>query len=206
MKHEWKKDEKQFYLPKTEPQLITIPPYKFYTLEGQGNPNDEPFTEAIGVLYSLAYGIKMLPKKGITPHGYCEYAVYPLEGIWDITDEAKSKESWSKDELVYKIMIRQPDFVTDELANEVMALTKKKKPHPLLDKVKFENIEDGLCVQMLHIGSYDDEPVSFDKMKQFCAENKLKRTDLRHREIYISDFRKTSPSKLKTVLRYFVCQ
>lgn len=204
IKHEWKKNEKQVYLPKTQPELVTIPPYKFFTISGQGNPNDEPFAEAIGVLYSLAYGVKMSPKKGNTPAGYFEYSVYPLEGIWDLSDEAKGKDTFSKDELVYRIMIRQPDFVTDDFALQVIEQTKKKKPHPLLNSVEFETIEDGLCIQMMHLGSYDDEPQSFEKMKAFCADNNLTRHDLRHREIYITDARKTPPEKLKTVLRYFV--
>lgn len=204
MKHEWKKSEKNLYLPNTEPQFITIPAFKFYTLEGRGNPNDEPFSEAIGVLYSLSYGVKMLPKKGVTPTGYFEYSVYPLEGVWDISEEAKVKDSFSKDELVYKIMMRQPDFVTDALAAEILEQVQKKKPHPLLERVRLETIEDGCSVQMMHIGSYDDEPASFDKMKQFCADHNLTRHDLRHREIYITDARKTVPEKSKTVLRYFV--
>ncbi len=153
MKHEWKKAEKDIYLPKTTPTLITIPTYKFFTLEGQGNPNDESFTEAIGVLYSLSYGVKMFPKKNPIPQGYYEYSVYPLEGIWGLTEKAIEQDVFSKDELVYKIMLRQPDFVTNELAATVLEQTKKKKPHPLLETVKFENIKDGMCVQMLYIGS-----------------------------------------------------
>lgn len=204
MKHEWKKAEKDIYLPKTTPALIAIPPYKFFTLEGRGNPNDEPFAEAIGVLYSLSYGVKMYPKKNPTPQGYFEYSVYPLEGIWSLTEEAIKQGVFNKDELLYKIMIRQPDFVTDEFASTVLEQTKKKKSHPLLESVKFENIEDGLCVQMMHNGSYDDEPQSFELMKVFCADNNLTRHDLQHREIYITDARKTAPEKLKTVLRYFV--
>lgn len=204
MKHEWKKQEKNVYLPKQTPELITIPSHQFFSIEGQGNPNSEAFAEAIGVLYSLSYVLKMLPKKGITPVGYFEYAVYPLEGIWDLSEKAKLEKIFDKNELVYKIMIRQPDFVDDELAMQIIEITKKKKSHPLLGKVKFESIEDGLSVQMLHIGAYDDEPRSFLLMKEFCRNNHLSRDDLRHREIYLSDFRKTAPEKLKTVLRYFV--
>jgi hypothetical protein len=204
MKHEWKKQEKNIYLPKETPELITIPSFQFFSIEGEGNPNGETFAEAIGVLYSLSYGLKMLPKKGVTAAGYFEYSIYPLEGIWDLSEKAKQTKIFDKNELVYKIMIRQPDFLDSELAEQIMELTKKKKPHPLLDKVKFERLEDGLAVQMLHIGSYDDEPKSFELMKEFCRNNNLIRDDLRHREIYLSDFRKTEPKKLKTVLRYFV--
>ncbi len=204
MKYDWKKQEKDIYMPKQQPQFITIPSYHFFTIEGKGNPNDGDFSEAIGVLYSLCYGIKMLPKKGITPEGYFDYAIYPLEGIWDLSDEAKNAQVFDKNELIYKIMIRQPDFVTRELALETIERVKAKKPHSFLEKVRFESIEDGHCVQMLHIGSYDDEPESFEQMKSYCEQNNFIRQDLRHREIYLSDARKTAPEKLKTVLRYFV--
>lgn len=204
MKHEWKKHEKEIYLPKAKPEIVRVPAFKFYTLTGEGNPNSEAFAEAIGVLYSLAYAVKMLPKKGSTPEGYFEYTVYPLEGIWDLAEEARNKEELDKDKLIYKIMIRQPDFVTDSLAVQVLEATKLKKPHPLLDSVAFEIIEDGLCVQMMHIGPYDEEPRTFEIMEAFCAENNLTRTSKIHREIYISDVRKTAPEKLKTVLRIFV--
>ncbi len=191
-------------MPKAEPEIVNVPAFKFYTLAGEGDPNSEAFAEAIGVLYSLAYAVKMLPKKGITPEGYIEYTVYPLEGIWDLAEEARNKEELDKDKLVYKIMIRQPDFVTDSLAGQILEATKLKKPHPLLDSVAFEIIEDGLCVQMMHMGPFDDEPGSFEIMEAFCADNNLTRSSMIHREIYISDVRKTAPEKLKTVLRIFV--
>ena len=91
MKQDWKKAEKEFYLPKQKPELVKIPPFKFFTISGQGNPNEKPFEENIGVLYALSYAIKMSPKKGLAPKDYLEYAVYPLEGVWDISDEAKKK-------------------------------------------------------------------------------------------------------------------
>lgn len=102
-------------------------------------------------------------------------------------------------------MIRQPDFVTQEVVNKAFENVRKKKPHPLLDDVIFNTIEDGLSVQILHIGSYYDEPQSFEQMKKFIKENNLERATQRHREIYISDARKTEKLKLKTVLRYMVC-
>ena len=204
MKHEWKKHDKGFYLPKESPELVEIPKFKFFTIEGQGNPNNEAFAEEVGALYSLAYGVKMLPKKGITPEGYYEYTIFPLEGIWDLTEVGRQSAALDKDELVYKIMIRQPDFVSEALAEEIINAVNKKKPSPLYARVRFEELEDGLSVQMLHTGSYDDEPRSFEKMKDFCRVNNLIREDLRHREIYISDVRKTAPEKLKTTLRYFV--
>lgn len=204
MKYEWRKKEKEYYIPKVKPQLVEIPEFKYFTLKGQGNPNTEAFKECIGVLYSLSYAIRMMPKNGITPDRYFEYTVYPLEGIWDLTEEGRLEETLNKDELVYKLMIRQPDFVTEEVVKTAMEIVKKKKPHPLLEKVEFESIKEGLCVQMLHVGPYDDEPRTFSVMKEFCVENNLEIKTLAHKEIYLSDFRKTEASKLKTVLRYLV--
>ena len=206
MKHEWRKKEKEYYIPKQKPQLVEIPEFKFFTLKGQGNPNTEAFKECIGVLYSLSYAIRMMPKNGITPDGYFEYTVYPLEGIWDLTEKGRLEETLNKDELIYKLMIRQPDFVTEEIVEMAMEIVKKKKYHPLLEKVEFESLKDGLSVQMLHVGPYDDEPRTFSVMKDFCIENNLEIKTLAHKEIYLSDFRKTEPSKLKTVLRYSVEQ
>ena len=99
-------------------------------------------------------------------------------------------------------MIRQPDFVNHDFAAEIIELTKKKKPHPLLENVIFNSIEDGNCVQMMHLGSYDDEPVSFRKMEDFCNEKNLTRESKIHREIYLSDARRVSKEQLKTVLRF----
>ncbi len=172
--------------------------------DGHGNPNGDAFADAVGVLYALSYAIKMMPKKGVTPEGYYEYSVFPLEGVWDLAEEARGLDKLDKDKLIYTLMIRQPDFVTDDLAQAVIEQTKKKKPNPLLDKVRFTELEEGLCVQMLHIGSYDDEPHSFAKMEQYCDLNGLKRLSKIHREIYLSDARKTVPDKLKTVLRFNV--
>lgn len=206
MKYEWKKQEKNLYLPKEKPELITIPKQKFFMISGKANPNSEEFSEKVGVLYSLSYAVRMMPKQNYTPNGYFEYTVYPLEGIWDLTEEGRQSSVFNKDELLYTIMIRQPEFVTQEVVNIAFENVKKKKTHPLLDEVTFEEMEDGLSVQMMHIGSYDDEPQSFEQMKKYIQENNLKIITLRHREIYISDARKTEKSKLKTVLRYMVHQ
>jgi hypothetical protein len=204
MKYEWKKSEKEIYLPKDKPQLIKIPAFNYYSIEGQGNPNDPFFAEYIGVLYSLAYTVKMSPKSGKAPSGYYDYTVYPLEGIWDITDEAKKNYTGKLDKntLVFNLMIRQPDFVTKDYAREIIELTEKKKPHELLKKVKFTSYQDGDCVQMLHLGSYDNESATFAIMEKFCADNNLQRESKIHREIYLSDARKVKPEKLKTVLRF----
>jgi hypothetical protein len=204
MKREWRKQEKKLYVPKPSPELITVPEQKFIMISGKGNPNSEDFIKRIEVLYSLAYSIKMMPKQGYTPEGYFEYTVYPLEGLWDLTEEGRKLDILDKDELLYTIMIRQPDFVTKGIVDRAFEIVRKKKPHPLIDEVLFDTIEDGLSVQMLHIGPYDDEPQTFKKMKEFIEENHLEIKTLKHREIYLSDSRKVEPAKRKTVLRYKV--
>ncbi len=207
MKHDWKTEEKAIYLPKSEPVVIEVPKYKYFTLTGTGNPNNNSgFQERIEILYSLSYTIKMSPKKGTVPAGYFEYSVYPLEGVWDMTKKGRTGGAIDKDEFVYKIMIRQPDFVTPELAAQAIDAVKKKKTLPLVDAVRFEEVEDGLCVQMMHIGPFDDEPKNFEKMKAFIEASGYKRKELTHREIYLSDFRKTASEKLKTVLRYSITE
>ncbi|KOS68359.1 hypothetical protein AEA09_07170 [Lysinibacillus contaminans] len=204
MKYEWRKQEKNLYIPKQKPELVTVPEQQFFMIKGQGNPNEEEFAEKIGVLYSLAYAVRMMPKQGYTPDGYFEYTVYPLEGIWDLTEEGRQLDTLDKDELLYTIMIRQPNFVTKEVVERAFKHVEKKKPHPFLKDVTFDTIQDGLSVQMLHVGPYDDEPQSFELMNEFAKNNNLERVAMLHREIYLSDFRKVEPAKLKTVLRYKV--
>lgn len=205
MKYEWKKQEKNLYMPKQKPELVTVPNQKFFMIKGKGNPNNnEEFAQKIGVLYSLSYAVRMMPKSGYTPEGYFEYTVYPLEGVWDLTDEGQKLDTFNKDELLYTIMIRQPDFVNEEVVQKAFEITNKKKPSCYLDEVIFDSMEDGLCLQMLHVGTFDDEPKSFELMKNFIIDNNLERTTLKHREIYMSDFRRVEPNKLKTVLRYMV--
>lgn len=204
MKYEWKKEEKGLYMPKLKPELVAVPELKFFMVKGKGNPNSEEFAEKIGVLYSLAYAVRMMPKQGYTPEGYFEYTVYPLEGIWDLTEEGKKLEKLNKNELIYTVMIRQPDFITDEVVERAFESVRKKKPHPALNEVTFGTIEDGLSVQMLHVGTYDNESQTFELMNEFIYNNNLERVSMQHREIYLSDARKVEPAKLKTVLRYQV--
>ena len=204
MKYEWKKHEKALYLPKAVPAPVTVPEHAFFMIRGEGNPNGEAFLEAKGVLYALSYAVKMLPKKGDAPEGYYEYAVFPLEGVWDTAEPMLPGEALNKDALRYTLMIRQPDFVTDELAERILAATSRKKPHSLYASASFGHWNDGLCVQMLHVGPYDDEPVSFSMMQAYCAEHGLRRASDSHREIYLSDARKNDPARLKTVLRFGV--
>lgn len=200
MKHEWRKHEKGLYAPKEIPQLISVPKQKFFMIKGKGNPNDEDFSERIGVLYSLSYAVRMMPKNGFVPEGYFEYTVYPLEGVWEACDTS-DKSTFS-----YTIMMRQPEFVTEEVVNKAFEIANVKKPNPLLKEAYYGEIEEGLSVQVLHMGDYDDEPESFEKMIKFMNENSLEKIGETHREIYLSDARKVERNKLKTILRYMVKQ
>lgn len=203
-KYEWRKKEKNLYNPKNKPEIIDIPSFKFFTIEGKGNPNDGFFTDYIGVLYSLSYAVKMSYKKGMEPKGFYDYTVYPLEGIWDLTEKEKEdykKGFINKDELLFKLMIRQPSFVDEDYAKFILDEVKKNKPNILLNNVKFEELEEGKVVQMLHIGSYDSEPESFRLMETFVKEKGFVRAEKIHKEIYLSDARKTEKEKLKTILR-----
>lgn len=207
MKHEWKKHEKELYTNIKKPTLITVPKQNFIMISGKGNPNQEDYAARVSVLMSLAYPIKMRHKAYCKDHplavssfAYEDYSVFPLEGVWTSTGDPLNK-----DNLIYTIMVRQPDFITEEMFAEALAAVEKKKPHPFLQEVRFSSMEDELSVQMLHVGSYDDEPVSFAQMHEFIKENDLQRVDFAcHREIYLSDPRKTSPEKNKTILRYRV--
>lgn len=206
-KHEWRKKEKTPYLPNTKPELIYIPKYKFIVISGQGNPNNEFFGAYIEVLYSLSYAIKMtLKKMASPPEGYMDYTVYPLEGVWDINEKAKKNFTGvvDKDDFVFDLMIRQPNFITNEFYQEMLELTKKKKPQNLLSETRFLEIEEGECIQMMHIGSYDDESKSFAQMEAYAKSIHRERASKVHREVYLSDFRKVAPEKLKTVLRFKV--
>ena len=205
MKYEWRKEEKALYLPKRKPMELTIPAQKFYTISGKGNPNKEQFGADTAALYAMSYGIRMMHKNGPVPAGFFEYTVYPLEGIWtlDVAD-IRPDGSFDKDDLIYKIMIRQPQFVSTELALENLERVSQKKPNESNARVQFEELTDGKCLQMLHIGPYDDEHLTFAVMQDYCDTHGLTRRTMAHKEIYLSDPRKSAPEKMKTVLRYFL--
>lgn len=203
-KYEWRKEDKALYLPKNQPTKIDIQKIKYFTVNGHGHPENENFAKAVESLYSTSYFIRMMHKKGIAPADYYEYTVFPLEGIWDLDEEGRKLDYLDKNHFVYKLMIRQPDFVTKELFEKAIQSVKEKKDNSFLDKVEFEEIEEGMCVQMMHLGSYDDEPKSFELMENYCSENNLTRIEKTHKEVYISDPRKTIPQNRKTVLRFKV--
>jgi len=199
-KIEYKKDYKDLYLPKTTPVVVTVPSINFIMINGYGDPNEEKFALATGSLYSFSYAVRMLYKSNNVPTAYYDYTVFPLEGEWDLI--VKTLLPTDKSNFKYKIMIRQPDFLTADLFKRFISETKNKKPDIYLDKIEYSTISEGLCCQMLHLGSYDTEPVSFKMMEQFCNDNGYKRISFKHREIYLSDPRKTEVQKFKTVLRY----
>lgn len=204
MKREWRKEEKALYLPKGKPEQVVVPVQKFFMIQGKGDPNKAEFAEKIGVLYSLAYAVRMMPKSGYTPAGYEEYTVYPLEGVWDLSEECAKLDALNKEEYVYTLMVRQPDFVTPEVAERAFDQVKRKKPHPFLETASFATMEDGLAVQMMHLGAYDDEADTFQIMDDYLKEKGLERHLLSHREIYVTNVNREHPEKQKTVLRYFV--
>jgi len=203
MKVDYKKDYKEIYLPKQEPTVIQLKPMKYITIEYEGNPNDESFQPVVAALYSFSWAIKMKSKKR---EDYYEYVVFPLEGIWDLIDVTVSPTN--KDNLKAKMMIRQPDFLDDNLFEEYrkMLLNKEKDINVItrINEAKLEVIDEGLSCQMMHLGSYDTESESFKRMEEYSNENGYKRLSKVHKEIYISDPRKVALEKLKTVLRFEV--
>ena len=199
MKYEWKKQEKTLYGAKVIPSLVTVPAQNYITISGAGNPNGTDFSNRVSVLYSVAYAIKMAYKKAAQGK-FDDFAVYPLEGVWQKIEES----TLIKENLRYTLMIRQPDFIEKGSVNAALEQVKIKKPSPLLEEVHFEAQPGGTCVQILHIGAYDNEPASFAKMDEFACSHGLTRAESCHREIYLSNANRTEKIKLKTILRYAV--
>ncbi|WP_247938221.1 GyrI-like domain-containing protein [Streptococcus gordonii] len=200
MKYEWRKAEKSLYGVRASPKVVEVPQQSFIMLDGMGNPNLPGFTEEVSALYALAYAIKMDYKKSHTNQEIQDFTVYPLEGIW----QQKEQGELVKEELIYTIMIAQPSFISKEMVKEALEKVKVKKPNSHYEKIRFETVKEGKCLTMLHLGSFDSEPLSFAKMDTFCKENSLNRRSLFHREIYLNNLNRTSPDKLKTILRYQV--
>lgn len=200
MKYEWKRQEKEFYGAKKSPSLVTVPAQNYIMISGKGNPNDIDFSNRVSALYSLAYAIKMAYKATATINEFSDFTVFPLEGIWQKLEETEL----IKEKLEYTIMIRQPDFIYEDMVKVALERVKVKKPNPLFDAISFGAMQDGKCVEILHIGAFDDEPISFEKMEQFILSNNLERTNSYHREIYLNNANRVEKSKLKTILRYAV--
>lgn len=204
---DFKKEYKNLYQPKDEPSIIDVPAMKFITVSGKGNPNTcEAYKNAMDVLYSLSYAIKMSYKNGNAPDGFYEYVVAPLEGFWWMDDERfDCLHVTDKSKFCWKVMIRQPEFVTDEYFQVILESVHKKKPEIDLSVARFETITEGLCVQIMHHGIYDDEPANVIKMNEFLEDSKYENdiTDTRwHHEIYLGDPRKQTPDKMRTVIRH----
>ena len=205
MAFDFKKEYKEFYMPKCKPEIVTVPKANYIAVRGEGDPNEDggAYQAAIGVLYSVAYTLKMSYKTEHKIEGFFEYVVPPLEGFW--WQDGIAGVDYSNQSAFHWIsVIRLPDFVTEaDLAWAVDTASKKK--HIDCSSAEFLTVEEGLCVQILHVGSYDDEPATVAVMDAFLAENgyvnDLSDTRLHH-EIYLSDARKTAPEKLKTVIRH----
>lgn len=205
MAFDYKKEYKEFYMPKNKPSIVNIPKMNYIAVRGKGNPNEEngEYKQSIGLLYAIAFTIKMSYKGTHKIDGYFEYVVPPLEGFW--WQEGRLGIDYNnKESLEFISLIRLPEFVTKEEFNwAIEEATNKKKQD--FSKVEFLTYHEGICVQCMHIGSYDNEPETINLMDEFAKENgyELDINDSRfHHEIYLSDPRRCDVNKLKTVLRH----
>ena len=204
MAFDFKKEYKEFYLPKTKPSIIEIPKMNYIAVRGKGNPNEEngEYKSSIGLLYGIAFTIKMSYKGTHKIEGFFEYVMPPLEGLW-WQENTEGLDYSRKEDMHFISMLRLPDFVAKEdFEWAISEATKKKKQD--FSKVEFFPYDEGICVQCMHIGSYDDEPVTVSLMHDYAREHGYKPdiTNIRyHHEIYLGDPRKTQPEKLKTVIR-----
>ncbi len=205
MSFDYKKEYKEFYMPPQKPGIVDVPSMNYIAVRGKGNPNDEDgeYKVSLGLLYGIAFTIKMSYKGDYKIDGYFEYVVPPLEGFW-WQDGVDGIDYAHKENFNFISLIRLPDFVTKEDFDwAVSEATKKKKTD--FSKVEFFTYDEGICVQCMHIGSYDDEPATIAAMHEYAAKNgyEIDITEARfHHEIYLSDPRRCNPEKLKTVVRH----
>ena len=205
MAFDFKKEYKEFYMPKSKPEIVTVPKANYIAVRGKGDPNDEGgvYQQAVGILYAVAYTLKMGYKTDYRIEGFFDYVVPPLEGFWwqdgvggiDYSD--KSTFNWIS-------VIRLPDFVTQKDFDWATGEAEKKK-HLDCSKAEFLTIDEGLCVQIMHIGPFDDEPATVSMMNAYLLENGYENDfsgSRLHHEIYLSDARKVAPEKWKTVIRH----
>ena len=205
MAFDYKKEYKEFYVPKNKLSIVNIPKMNYISVSGKGNPNEEngEYIKSIEFLYGIAFTIKMSYKGDYKIDGYFEYVVPPLEGFW-WQDGIKGMDYNKKEELNFISIIRLPDFVAEQDFKWAVDEAAKKKKNDF-SKVEFLTYEEGLCVQCMHIGSYDDEPVTVRLMEDYARENgyEINITDTKfHHEIYLSDPRRCEADKLKTVIRH----
>lgn len=205
MAFDFKKEYKEFYMPKNKPELVTIPEMNYIAVRGSGDPNEEggAYKESIGLLYGLAYTIKMSKMGKHRMKGYFDFVVPPLEGFWR-QEGIEGFDYRRKETFQWVSVIRLPEFVTKaefEWAAEEASQKKKQD----FSKAEYRTLEEGLCVQIMHVGSFDAEPESVEKMDRYLAENGYANdfSDSRlHHEIYLSDVRRTAPENWKTVIRH----
>lgn len=200
-KLDYKKEYKDLYMPKGS-MVINVPKMGFIMVDGRGAPEGDEYHNALSALYALTFTIKMSKMSGTQPEGYFEYVVPPLEGLW--YGEKEKFDLGKRDEWLWISMIRQPEFVTEEVFNRAVYECGKKKPDVDLSKARFEYFTEGLCVQTMHHGPYSGEPETIKTLHDFMEANGLKNmtgNERKHHEIYLSDPRKSAPEKLRTVLR-----
>lgn len=209
MTFDFKKEYKEYYRPKNKPEIINIPQFNFIAIRGKGNPNEENgmYQQAINALYAVAYTLKMSYKTDYKIEGFYEYVVPPLEGFWWQEDE-KNIDYLHKEKFHWISVIRLPDFISKkdfDWAVERVSIKKKID----CSKVEFFTFEEGLCVQMMHHGSFDEEETTIEIMNQYLQEkgyrNDFNKSRLHH-EIYLSDARKVVSEKWKTVIRHPICK
>lgn len=205
MAFDYKKEYKEFYMPEAKPQIIEVPKMNYIAARGSGDPNDEngEYKKAIGLLYAIAFTIKMSKKGDHKIEGYFDYVVPPLEGFW-WQDGIDGIDYNHKENFRWISVIRLPDFVSKKDFDwAIKEATVKKKQD--FSEVEFMSITEGLCIQCMHTGSYDDEPATVELMDEYIEENGYENDfsdDRRHHEIYLSDARKVAPEKLKTLIRH----
>ena len=205
MAFDYKKEYKEFYMPKNKPGIVEVPPMNYIAVRGKGNPNTEgsEYKQSIGLLYGIAFTIKMSKKGGHQIDRYFDYVVPPLEGLW-WQENIKGIDYSRKEDFRFISMIRLPDFVTKRDFEWAKEEAEKKKKEDF-SKVEFLTYNEGLCIQCMHIGPYDDEQATVEMMHDFMTAEgyELDITDQRfHHEIYLSDARRVAPEKLKTVIRH----
>ena len=205
MAFDYKKEYKEFYMPKNKPGIVEVPVMNYIAVRGKGNPNIEggEYKQSIGSLYGIAFTIKMSKMGSHQIEGYFDYVVPPLEGLW-WQENTKGIDYNRKEDFHFISMIRLPDFVTKKEFDWAVEEAEKKKKEDF-SKVEFLTYDEGLCVQCMHIGAYDEEPATVSLMHEFMVSQgyELDITDQRlHHEIYLSDARRVAPERLKTVIRH----
>jgi len=203
---DFKKMQKDLYQPGTKPTIIKVPEMVFIMIDGRGDPNtSEEYQTSLEILYGLSYAVKMSKIGGNQPKGYYDFVVPPLEGLWSTDTGIFEPGITEKSAFRWTSMIRMPEFVTQEVFEAAKTNLIIKKPYLDSSLVRLEVFNEGLCAQVMHIGSYDSEPETIFALKTFIADSEY-RLDLsekrKHHELYLSDPRKTSHDKLKTIIRY----